>query len=211
VDGTIRFDEDNDSEAETERLQDSPRKARASQLLQRTGSSLRQHQSINDASDDDGMDIDLLGARGPAPADTITRTSPNTLAGTKRKRLGDSLHLGTDERASKKSNREGSADSSDISDVSDRSSPSSGEEQATSGGDTTEPTRVGSDLEVKVDDERALEVDMIVNAEEVEEVEAEPEEEDEAASVKGEDESTCSSSDILDDETMLTIRQWPKS
>lgn len=142
---------------------------------------------MNDTSDDDGMDIDLLGARGPAPADTNVRTSPNTLAGTKRKRLGDSLNLGTDDRASKRSNREGSADSSGISDVSDRSSPSSGDEQAMSGGDSTEPTRVGSDQDAKADDEEKP--DVIVTAEEVEEVEAEAEEEDEAASVKGEDES----------------------
>jgi hypothetical protein len=188
VDGRTRPDEDNDSEAETERLQDSPRKLRENQLHQRIGSGLRHHQSINDASEDDGMDIDLLGARGPVLLDTNTRTSPNTLAGTKRKRLGDTLDLGTEGRASKKT-REGSADSSDISEVSDRSSPSSRGEQATSGGDSTEPTRVGSDQDAKVDDEEVLKADAIVTAEEVEAIEAEVEEEDETASIKGEDES----------------------
>jgi len=159
-----RLHEDNDSEAETERLAGSPYKARDKPLMHRAESNLRHHESINDASDDDGLNVELLSKPQPGLESRDSelggsRLSPNALAGTKRK-LGSLM--GNDSHAPISLNKrptlgghttldnastsvddadadgdQGSVLSSGVSDVSERSYPAtSDEEQATSGGDS---------------------------------------------------------------------------
>jgi len=159
---TIPAEEENDSEAETERLHQSPHKLHSDSVFRRTESGLKHHESINDASEDDGMDIELLQTSKldmkrsdtgiPDLTTDGTVTSPTAVAGTKRKRLGDGLdatfmeplskrisargRLGHTDMSTKTSEEEDRASpaSSDMSDVSVRSYPStSEEEQATSG------------------------------------------------------------------------------
>ena len=176
-----RLQEDNDSEAETERLAGSPYKARDKPLIHRAESNLRHHESINDASDDDGMNIELLsksqpslGSRDYKLADS--RLSPNTLAGTKRKlgslmgidnnapailnkrpQLGGHTSLGnasTSVDDADADGDQGSVLSSGVSDVSERSYPvTSDEEQATSGGDSgTAKTEAEKTAHIEGDD-----------------------------------------------------------
>jgi len=159
-----RLQEDNDSEAETERLAGSPYKAREKPLMHRAESNLRHHESINDASDDDGLNIGLLSKsrRGLGEGDSKlggSRLSPSALAGTKRKLgslMGNDSHAPTslnkrptlgghttlDNASTSVDDADADGDqasvlSSGVSDVSERSYPAtSDEEQATSGGDS---------------------------------------------------------------------------
>jgi hypothetical protein len=217
-----RLREDNDSEAETERLAGSPYKAREKPLIHRVESNLRHHESINDASDEDGLNIDLLSKSQPSLDNRDhklggSRSSPNALAGTKRK-LGSLI--GTDSHTPTSLNKrptlgghttldnastsvddadadgdQGSVLSSGVSDVSERSYPAtSDEEQATSGGDSgTAKTELDKTAQIDEED-TTLKAVVVAKEGDLEDTapagaEREEEEEDAEASVKGEDES----------------------
>lgn len=220
---TLPNEEDNDSEAETERLHQSPQKTRNGTMFRRTESGLRHHESINDASEDEGLDISQLQTAKSETNNTASDltmngavTSPTALAGIKRKRLGDGLdatfmepskkRVHTTTRAGQTSDDEERASpaSSGISDVSVRSYPSDSEdeEQATSGEGSVilkkDPEGTDDKIEEKLETSAGDQVEPEVEEDEDEEEEAE-------ASVKGEDESKYILS-ILSQHT-LTVHQ----
>jgi len=209
---TIPAQDENDSEVETERLHQSPHKARSNSVFRRTGSGLKHHESINDASEDDGMNIDLLQGSGLGAKDSGTglsdanmngtMTSPTALAGTKRKRLGDGLDATFMEPLSKRISASGRVErtvegaraspaSSDISDVSVRSYPTTSEEEQATSGEGSVVLKASTDKSEELINEKLASKDedqQNLVEPEIEEEEEEGEEEAEA-SVKGEDES----------------------
>lgn len=156
------------------------------------------------------MDVDLLNGTGAVDG---TRLSPNTLAGTKRKRAEGpngsfmepmSKRIVSEQRNDTISSKMKSADMdaaigspalSEISDVSERSYPDSSEEEQATSGEGSEVTKISADKVTKLEDgeivTKPLEGDLAEDDEDHEPHADGDEEEDEGAetSGKGEDES----------------------